>query len=151
MKKIILFSCLIVVVVLVLIILFFKSKRTPDLILNDCLRTCPDNSVVTCDKDCPTTPTPSLKDKTNKDEEECVNRGVQWKIAGLALSGRCFMKMKDVGKECLSYKDCGGTCLAPENAKPGEQAVGKCSEYNLTLGCHSAVEGGKVMPALCAD
>lgn len=59
--------------------------------------------------------------------------------------------MKDVGKDCLSYKDCKGTCLAPENAKSGEQAVGQCSEYNLTLGCHSAVEGGKVMSALCAD
>lgn len=151
MKKIILFSCLIGIIVLVSFTLFSKSKETPGPILNDCLKTCPDNSVMTCDKDCPTIPTSSSKDNTNKDEKECFSKGGEWKIAGLDLTGRCFIKMKDAGKECLSSKNCGGTCLAPEDAKPGEKVTGKCSEYNITLGCNSSVYNGKVEPALCAD
>lgn len=152
MNKIILLTSFLGVTVLLTATLFFlRSKQTPGPILNDCLKTCPDNTVVTCDKDCPILPTPSSTDNTNKGEEECINKGGEWKVAGLALTGRCFIKMKDADKLCSAKKDCEGTCLAPENAKPGEQVIGKCSEYNLTLGCHSAVEGGKVMPALCAD
>jgi len=60
------FFCLIGVIVLVSIALFLKNKKIQIPILNDCLIKCPDNSVVTCDKKCPTIPS-----SCNKEENCC--------------------------------------------------------------------------------
>jgi len=87
----------------------------------------------------------------DKEKTECISKGGEWKLAGLALDERCFIKMKDANKDCSNSDDCEGTCLAPEKCRLGDKVVGKCSEYDLTLGCHSRVEGGKAMPVLCID
>lgn len=89
----------------------------------------------------------------DKEKAECIARGGEWRISGLALGGRCFVKTKDFGKECLDGKECEGSCLLlrPEGAKRGDKAVGSCSEYDFTLGCRTSVENGVVMPTFCAD
>lgn len=101
------------------------------------------------------TPVSSTQEETvsnvNKEKEECLSKGGEWKAAGLALSEKCFLKMQDANKDCSSSDECEGTCLALEGAEPGDKVVGKCSEYDSTFGCHSKVEDGKATPVLCID
>lgn len=79
----------------------------------------------------------------------CIRKGGKWGAVGKTGCG-CFNKTSDANKSCSANKDCEGECLAPENAKEGEDVIGKCSRYGPTFGCHSVVKEGKAV-TICLD
>ena len=91
------------------------------------------------------------EDVTSSDEEKCIKKGGEWRVVGMGPDNRCIIKMIDAGRPCTSNEDCKGLCLASIDSKPGEKAVGECSQYNLVVGCHSTVSGGIVDRMLCSE
>jgi hypothetical protein len=79
-------------------------------------------------------------------ESECNAQGGNWTTLGLSYPDKpriCDLKASDAGKACADSKHCQGICLASNDAKPGEKAVGQCSPYLSNFGNVVHVENGR--------
>ena len=87
-------------------------------------------------------------------ETECSAAGQHWVRQdnfSLEASGKsCAVQTSDGRKICTNSDQCQGTCLV-DNALPiGRPAIGSCSDWAATFGCHKLLENGLVA-AICTD
>ena len=88
----------------------------------------------------------------------CEAKGGQWGRIGLSPVLRCNLPTSDAGKECSDSDECEGVCMVElstddgARAKRGEiiYANGKCSAWEITVGCHALVQDGIVV-LICID
>lgn len=86
-----------------------------------------------------------------KSKTECELKGGLWTKVGISLTESCIFKMKDAGKICSDKNQCEGSCIAPDDSKPGDKSTGKCSGYDTVTGCHSFISNGIVTQEICVD
>jgi hypothetical protein len=54
----------------------------------------------------------------------------------------CNLRTTDAGRACTDRRQCAGPCLAPPGAKPGQEAVGTCSDHiQLVEGTRTITQG----------
>jgi hypothetical protein len=84
-------------------------------------------------------------------EAGCVAHKGNWSQQGL-LGGpyRCDLKATDARKRCTDGSQCEGECLVDNTVALGARAVGSCSEFVATYGCHRFVRR-EVVQELCTD
>jgi hypothetical protein len=84
-------------------------------------------------------------------EAECAAHHGNWSQQGLRGGPyRCDLKSSDARKRCTDGSQCEGECLVANTLALGTRAVGNCSEFVVTYGCHRFVQR-KVVNELCTD
>jgi hypothetical protein len=84
-------------------------------------------------------------------EQECKAASAFWTEQGLPGGSKsCAVRTADDRKICTDSAQCEGTCLVAESLPVGSRAVGSCSEWAVTFGCHKYIEGGQVRE-ICSD
>ncbi len=63
-------------------------------------------------------------------------------------SSQCGLPTFDSGKSCEDSSQCESYCQAPEDAKPGDKAIGRCYYFQITS-CMSEVNMRTVQPEWC--
>jgi hypothetical protein len=84
-------------------------------------------------------------------ERECHQAGGLWAQRGLGGGPfRCDFEAGDARKICTDSLQCEGECLVAKDIPVGSRAIGSCSDFVATYGCHSFIERGLVR-SLCTD
>jgi len=84
-------------------------------------------------------------------ERKCDEAGGHW--AQLGLGGgpfRCDFRSEDARKVCTDSLQCEGECLVAKDIPVGSRAIGGCSDFVATYGCHNFIERGLVR-SICTD
>lgn len=84
-------------------------------------------------------------------QSDCEAAGQFWTQQGLPGGPKsCAVKTTDAFKICTDSRQCQGSCLVANDLPDGAKAIGSCSEWVATFGCHKFIQGGRVRMA-CAD
>ena len=63
----------------------------------------------------------------------------------------CAEGTKDGGKPCRNRADCEYQCVTKSPARLGAEAQGQCAAVKTSYGCHTYVDGGKIVGRICVD
>lgn len=91
---------------------------------------------------------------TPKTKEECEKLNGIWGQIGLSLEPICRFKTSDGGKICTNSNQCEGSCIENYDKETAMPTSGKCSEFNIVVGCHwwfAEREGSPKPEAICVD
>jgi hypothetical protein len=80
---------------------------------------------------------------------ECLLKEGHWMGVGGPITNTCNLPTSDAGKKCESRSECESDCITVDNVEIGEQYVGECHEYQMTVGCFFFIEGGIVESMSC--
>jgi hypothetical protein len=92
-------------------------------------------------------------------KEQCKSKGGIWGIIGLSKEEKCNLPTSDSGKICSDSEECKGSCIAEVSEKEYKslrggdskiQRKGKCSEYEINVGCLPFVNKGSIH-MICVD
>lgn len=102
------------------------------------------------------TPTPSPTPISSpipppSDRISCEQAGGKWGSWRDMLNAtpECNLPTSDAGKECTDSSQCESYCQAEEGAKRGDQASGRCYEWQSVYTCMQEVRGGVVDVTWC--
>ena len=94
---------------------------------------------------------PAEKPTVPTNEQECSAAGAFWIEQGLPGGSKsCAVRTTDSRKICTDGAQCQGACLVSDALPAGSKAIGSCSDWVATFGCHKFIEGGLVRE-ICAD
>jgi len=91
---------------------------------------------------------------TDAERVHCEAAGGTMERAGRAGWEHCVQTYPDAGKSCHDGDDCLGDCRAPEGIEtpgPDTPMEGVCQAQDISFGCYTTVEGGKVARSICVD
>ena len=81
----------------------------------------------------------------------CSEAGGNWSQQGLGGGPfRCDLRAADARKICTDSLQCEGECLVANDLPVGSKAIGSCSDFLSTYGCHRLIEGS-VVREVCTD
>lgn len=83
-------------------------------------------------------------------QADCTASGGEWQQVGILAFG-CVRRMPDVGAVCTDSSNCQGKCLVTAQVDTGVAVEGRCSEFDIVVGCHATVEEGRSGAEICAD
>lgn len=84
-------------------------------------------------------------------EAACKAADQFWIEQGLPGGDKsCAVKTSDGLKICTDSTQCEGACLVADAVPVGTQAIGSCSIWMATYGCHKYIKDGLVRE-MCAD
>ena len=84
-------------------------------------------------------------------EAACIAAGQYWTQQGLPGGSKsCAVKTHDSRKICTDSAQCEGSCLVSDDQPVGAKAIGSCSDWFGTFGCHKFMRNG-VVDSICAD
>jgi hypothetical protein len=85
-------------------------------------------------------------------EADCGSVGGHWSQQGLGGGPFvCDLQARDALKICTDSSQCEGTCLVAKDIPLGQsQAIGSCSSFLRTYGCHKFIKDGRVS-SICSD
>jgi hypothetical protein len=102
-------------------------------------------------QDCPAIDAAEQKQK----EAVCSVTGGQWARWGvrdhLCNIYSCVQRTRDAGKPCRNRSECEHVCMTKSATRIGEEVVGECSPLMTNFGCHTHVDGGRIVGRLCVD
>jgi hypothetical protein len=88
----------------------------------------------------------------------CKLRGGEWETMGTLRIKECNLPTSDADKECSSSNECEGSCIAILSKEDYNKAIngtvytkGKCTAWEIIVGCQAFVENGEVNGILCID
>jgi hypothetical protein len=80
-------------------------------------------------------------------EEECLQKGGDWRSWGLRDIEYCQIPSNDYEKDCVDGSECFfGKCISQDGNIPG-----KCQKYRNIFGCFAYVNNGVINSKICVD
>ena len=92
----------------------------------------------------------------NYTEQECKSKNGWWGSEGPRKASQrvfCHLPSPDEGKVCQSSHECIAGLCSPNgtNGSKSQKVEGHCSKFQVSAGCITRLEGGKVQPTICYD